>query len=181
MQNSSLKKSCIKPGTFSGPKWFKKGSGFLILRYFFVQIVQSKDSHIINSGTGSSCKQRKTGSSRWGTPCCTYRYRIWIFQGAFYSGAHPVFLLCFIVFHTKHPVSDTNMGLDQMRRIRASFQFFAQGCHINTQGGNIIFLRASPYLLCDGCMRQHFAHIMRQHTQQLVLRSEEHTSELQSH
>ena len=51
-------------------------------------------------------------------------------QGA--SGwAHPVFLLCFIVFCAQHPVSDTNMGLDQMRRIRASFQFFAQGCHIN--------------------------------------------------
>ena len=31
-------------------------------------------------GAGSSCKQRKTGSSRWGTPCCTYRYRIWIFR-----------------------------------------------------------------------------------------------------
>lgn len=37
-------------------------------------------------GAGSSCKQRKTGSSRWGTPCCTYRYRMWIFQGASYSG-----------------------------------------------------------------------------------------------
>ena len=29
-------------------------------------------------GAGSSCKQRKTGSSRWGTPCCTYRYRMWL-------------------------------------------------------------------------------------------------------
>ena len=29
-------------------------------------------------GAGSSCKQRKTGSSRWGTPCCTYRYRPWL-------------------------------------------------------------------------------------------------------
>ena len=30
-------------------------------------------------GTGSSCKQRKTGSSlRWGTPCCTYRYCLWL-------------------------------------------------------------------------------------------------------
>ena len=29
-------------------------------------------------GTGSSCKQRKTGSSHWGTPCCTYRYRPWL-------------------------------------------------------------------------------------------------------
>ena len=27
---------------------------------------------------GSSCKQRKTGSSHWGTPCCTYRYRPWL-------------------------------------------------------------------------------------------------------
>ena len=30
-------------------------------------------------GTGSYCKQRKTGSSlRWGTPCCTYRYCLWL-------------------------------------------------------------------------------------------------------
>ena len=63
------------------------------------------------------------------------------------SWAHPVFLLCFIIFHAQHPVSDTNMGLDQMRRIRASFQFFAQGRHINTQGGNVIFLRTAPYFL----------------------------------
>ena len=31
--------------------------------------------------TGSSCKQRKTGSSHWGTPCCTYRYRLWLLAG----------------------------------------------------------------------------------------------------
>ena len=38
MQNSSLKKQCTKPGTFSQPKRLKKGSGFLILCYFFVQV-----------------------------------------------------------------------------------------------------------------------------------------------
>ena len=38
LQNSFLKKQCIKPGTFSGPKWLKKGFGFLILRYFFVKV-----------------------------------------------------------------------------------------------------------------------------------------------
>ncbi len=38
MQNSSLKKICTKPGTFSGPKRLKKGSGFLFLHYFFVQV-----------------------------------------------------------------------------------------------------------------------------------------------
>ena len=32
-------------------------------------------------GTGSSYKQRKTGSSHWGTPCCTYRYRPWLLAG----------------------------------------------------------------------------------------------------
>ena len=94
---------------------------------------------------------------------------MWILQGASYSGAHPVFLLCFIIFCAQHPVSDTNMGLDQMRRIRVSFQFFAQGCHVNSQGSNVIFLRTAPYFLREGGMRQHFAHIMRQHTQQFVL------------
>ena len=37
LRNSSLKKQCTKPGTFSGPKWLKKGSGFLILCDFFGQ------------------------------------------------------------------------------------------------------------------------------------------------
>ena len=49
---------------------------------------------------------------------------LWSFAGCVHR-AHLVFLLCFIVFHTKHPVSDTNMGLDQMRRIRVSFQFLS--------------------------------------------------------
>ena len=44
-------------------------------------------------GTGSSCKQRKTGSSlRWGTPCLTYR--MWIFAGCVRQGA-PCF--CFAI------------------------------------------------------------------------------------
>ena len=38
LQNNSLKKSCTKPGTFSGPKRLKKGSGFLFLHYFFAQV-----------------------------------------------------------------------------------------------------------------------------------------------
>ena len=43
---------------------------------------------------GSSCKQRKTGSSHWGTPCCTYRYRLWLLAGCVRVDA-PCF--CFIV------------------------------------------------------------------------------------
>ena len=35
--------------------------------------------------------QRETERSRWGTPCCTYCYRMWIFQGAS-AGAHPIFV-----------------------------------------------------------------------------------------
>ena len=35
----------------------------------------------VAGGTGSYCNQRKTGSSRWGTPCCTYRCRMWILAG----------------------------------------------------------------------------------------------------
>ena len=36
-------------------------------------------------GIGSYCNQRKTGSSRWGTPCLTYR--VWIFAGCVRVGA----------------------------------------------------------------------------------------------
>ena len=42
---------------------------------------------------GSSCKQRKTGSSRRGTPCCTYRYRMWILAGCVLFRGAPCF--CF--------------------------------------------------------------------------------------
>ena len=39
-------------------------------------------------GTGSSCRKRKTGSSRrWETPCCTYRYRLWLLAGCVRVGA----------------------------------------------------------------------------------------------
>ena len=44
-------------------------------------------------GTGSSCKQRKTGSSHWGTPCCTYRYRLWLLAGCVLFRGAPCF--CF--------------------------------------------------------------------------------------
>ena len=43
--------------------------------------------------TGSHLQQRETERSRRGTPCCTYRYRMWIFQGVSYSGVPPVFVL----------------------------------------------------------------------------------------
>ena len=35
----------------------------------------------VAGGTGSHLRQRKTERSRRGTPCCTYRYRVWIFAG----------------------------------------------------------------------------------------------------
>ena len=47
-------------------------------------------------GTGSSCKQRKTGSSHWGTPCCTYRYHMWILAGCVLFRGAPCFLFCLI-------------------------------------------------------------------------------------
>ena len=45
---------------------------------------------------GSSCKQRKTGSSHWGTPCCTYRYHMWILAGCVLFRGAPCFLFCLI-------------------------------------------------------------------------------------
>ena len=47
----------------------------------------------VAGGTGSHLRQRKTERSRWGTPCCTYRYRMWILAGCVFRGA-PCF--CFV-------------------------------------------------------------------------------------
>ena len=60
-----------------------------------------------------------------GRPCffTAYRYRLWLLAGVRPGGRTLFFLLCFIIFCAQHPVSDTNMGLDQMRRIRVSFNF----------------------------------------------------------
>ena len=49
-------------------------------------------------GTGSLYpKQRKTERSRWGTPCCTYRYRLWSLAGCVRVGAP-----CFFFFTMLH-------------------------------------------------------------------------------
>ena len=52
-------------------------------------------------GTGSSFRQRKTERSRWGTPCCTYRYRMWILAGCVRQGA-PCF--CFMPLFFPHSI-----------------------------------------------------------------------------
>ena len=49
---------------------------------------------------GSSCRKRKTGSSRWGTPCCTYRYCLWLLAGCVRVDA-PCF--CFIPSYNSAP------------------------------------------------------------------------------
>ena len=77
-------------------------------------------------GTGPSCKQRKTGSSRWGTPCCTYRYRVWILAGCV-RGAHPVF--CF-----------------SWKALRL-LPILQSGCHSNRQScGNLLKCSAVGYM-----------------------------------
>ena len=120
-------------------------------------------------GTGSShYQQRKTGRSRRGTPCCTYRLSV------VFCRVRPQGAPCFFYYASSFSTRSIRYPTPTWVWIRCGAsghrsKFFAQGCHINTQGGNVIFLRASPYLLCDGCMRQHLAHIMRQHTQQFVL------------
>mgnify|MGYP005905361963 CR=1 FL=1 len=58
----------------------------------------------VAGGTGSYCNQRKTGSSRWGTPCCTYRSCLWSLAGCVRVGA-PCFCmlkLLVLVFSKSH-------------------------------------------------------------------------------
>ena len=62
-------------------------------------------------GTSSSCKQRKTERSRWGTPC--QPYRVWILAGCVRLGA-PCF--CFIriclrtILLANHPLQHAASG-----------------------------------------------------------------------
>ena len=55
----------------------------------------------VAGGTGSSCpQQRETERSRRGTPCCTYRYRLWLLAGCVRVDA-PCF--CFIPSYNSAP------------------------------------------------------------------------------
>ena len=72
--------------------------------------------------TGSSCKQRRAGSSRWGTPCCTYRYRMWIFAGCVRVGA-PCF--CFalnLLTHGAQPHSTEENSRKKEKKRRRKCQ-----------------------------------------------------------
>ena len=51
---------------------------------------QTRACRVAGEAGSSYPRQRKTGSSRWGTPCLTYR--VWIFAGCV-GWAHPVFVL----------------------------------------------------------------------------------------
>ena len=77
-------------------------------------------------GTSSSCKQRKTGSSHWGTPCCTYRYRLWLLAGCIQQGT-PFF--CF-----------------SWKTLRL-LPILESGCHSNRQScGNLLKCSAVGYV-----------------------------------
>ena len=62
-------------------------------------------------GTSSSCKQRKTERSRWGTPC--QPYRLWIFAGCVRQGAP---CSCFVriclrtILPANHPLQHAASG-----------------------------------------------------------------------
>ena len=79
---------------FPLPRWSHRPSGTGILPghpCLLEQWGRSAGVCRVAGGAGSYCNQRKTGSSRWGTPCLTYR--VWIFAGCVRQGAP-----CFFVF-----------------------------------------------------------------------------------
>ena len=61
-------------------------------------------------GAGSHLRQRKTGSSRWGTPCCTYRCRMWILAGCVFRGA-PCFCFAFNLLARDFPPHSSDTPL----------------------------------------------------------------------
>ena len=65
--------------------------GLLLLR---------KHEFALAGRAGSShYQQRETERSRRGTPCCTYRYRLWSFAGCVLFGGAPCFFFFFTMLH----------------------------------------------------------------------------------
>ena len=87
LQNSSLKKSCTKPGTFSRPKRLKKGSGFLILRYFFVQVAIA--FLFCNSPFHCSASLRKPEQRSFGSAQIFASFGVKLAYGVVFTGSSP--------------------------------------------------------------------------------------------
>ena len=81
-----LKVTCSQKFAFAQRSGAMKAPmGLLLLR---------KRELALAGGAGSSCpQQRETERSRRGTPCCTYRYRLWLLAGCVLFRGAPCF--CF--------------------------------------------------------------------------------------
>lgn len=53
----------------------------------------------------------------------------------------------YLLFNLHHSVTNTDMRLDVLGRIGVLFQLFAECCHKNTQGSNIVIPTAAPNVL----------------------------------
>ena len=56
-------------------------------------------------------QQRKTERSRRGTPCYTYRYRMWIFAGCVRQGAPCFFFVIYPMYQTAYSYGRNNSSL----------------------------------------------------------------------
>ena len=66
----------------------------------------------VAGGTGPAHpQQRKTERSRRGTPCYTYRYRMWIFAGCVRQGAPCFFFVIYPMYQTAYSYGRNNSSL----------------------------------------------------------------------
>ena len=66
---------------------------------------QTRACRVAGRAGSSYPRQRKTERSRWGTPCCTYRYRLWSLAGCVRVDA-PCFCFAFnFLTHDSQPHS----------------------------------------------------------------------------
>ena len=68
-------------------------------------------------------------------------------------------ILTIPVFRSEHPVSDANVRLDVLGKIRGGFQLFAQCGHEDAQGGHVAVPTVPQDVLGDKRMRQYLPHI----------------------
>ena len=68
-------------------------------------------------------------------------------------------LLRLFSFHYQHPVSDADMRLDILRRIRIRFNLLAKRRHKDAQRSDVVFPTAAPDALRDKGVCQHLADV----------------------
>ncbi len=81
----------------------------------------------------------------------------------------PIAVLISLLFSLQHSISNTDVRLNELWRVRGRLEFFSQRNHKYAERGDIIVPASPPYFLCNISMRQDFPSILGKKAEQLKL------------